>query len=172
MATWSTLAVLQRFPPVAIPEAIMPSLPAFGPPPAAFHCHDAFGGRVMVKAEWSEPEALLAALHAGHCYATQGTEILDISVSEAAIEAHSSPASSIMALGIGAKAEQVAGQGLTRARLPAQKVPRRLCPNCRCRCCRQAGLEPAALALNESPGNGKPMPSPSASFRARQATGG
>lgn len=39
---------------------------------------DAFGGWMMVKAAENTPEALLAALHAGAFYATQGPEISDI----------------------------------------------------------------------------------------------
>ena len=88
---------------------------------AHFHCHDAFGGWVMVKAEANEPAALLAALKAGHCYASQGPEINDMSISDAWIDVHCSPATSIMALGRGSAAEQVVGQGLTRARLPLDK---------------------------------------------------
>lgn len=88
---------------------------------AHFHCHDAFGGWVMVKAQSNEPEPILAALKAGHSYATQGPEIRDVSVSGDGIEVHCSPAASIMALGRGSRAEQVVGEGLTRARLPLAK---------------------------------------------------
>ncbi len=40
--------------------------------------HDAFGGFVEVKAESLDPEALLAALKAGHFYASQGPRLHDV----------------------------------------------------------------------------------------------
>ncbi len=50
--------------------------------------YDAFGGFVEVKAESLEPEALLAALKAGHFYSSQGPRIHDLSfgATEASID--------------------------------------------------------------------------------------
>lgn len=60
---------------------------------------DAFGGWVMVKAEANTPEALLAALHAGAYYSSQGPEITDIRIDGDALVVSCSPASAIIALG-------------------------------------------------------------------------
>lgn len=84
---------------------------------AHFKSPDAFGGWVMVKAAANEPEALLAALKAGHFYATQGPDIHDISWEEDAVEVTCSPAASIMVLGRGSRADQSVALCQTRARL-------------------------------------------------------
>lgn len=82
---------------------------------------DAFGGWVMVKAQANTPEALLAALHAGAYYSTQGPEIADIHVQGDELVVSCSPASAIMALGPVSDSERehapVGGPGLTQARL-------------------------------------------------------
>jgi hypothetical protein len=85
---------------------------------AHFACADAFGGWVMVKAAANAPDALLAALKAGHFYATQGPAIHDITWEEDAVEITCSPAASIMVLGRGSRAAQSVALGQTRARLP------------------------------------------------------
>lgn len=84
---------------------------------AHFACADAFGGWVMVKAAANEPEALLAALKAGHFYATQGPLIHDIAWDEDSVEITCSPAASIMVLGRGSRAAQSVAPLQTRARL-------------------------------------------------------
>ena len=60
---------------------------------------DAFGGWVMVKAEENTPEALLAALHAGAFYASQGPVIDEITRDGDALIVRCSPASAVMAVG-------------------------------------------------------------------------
>ncbi len=85
---------------------------------AHFQSPDAFGGWVMVKAAANEPEALLAALKAGHFYATQGPQIHDIRWEADAVEVTCSAAASIMVLGRGSRAAQSVGLCQTRARLP------------------------------------------------------
>lgn len=84
---------------------------------AHFHCDDAFGGFVMVKAEANEPEALTAALKAGAFYSSQGPIIHAVRFDGDAVEVECSDARAIMALGRASKATQLRGDGLTRARL-------------------------------------------------------
>jgi len=84
---------------------------------AHFACADAFGGWVMVKAERNEPEALLAALKAGHFYATQGPLIHHIAWGEEEVEVTCSPAAAVMVLGRGSRAVQSVGAIQTRVRL-------------------------------------------------------
>ena len=84
---------------------------------AHFACMDAFGGWVMVKAEANEPEALLAALKAGHYYATQGPLIHDIAWGPADVEITCTAAASVMLLGRGSRAVQSVAPGQTRVRL-------------------------------------------------------
>jgi len=84
---------------------------------AHFVCPDAFGGWVMVKACANEPDALLAALKAGHFYATQGPAIHDIAWEEDSVEITCSPAASIIVLGRGSRAAQSVAPFQTRARL-------------------------------------------------------
>lgn len=91
---------------------------------AHFACPDAFGGWVMVKAEANAPEALLAALKAGHYYATQGPLIHDIAWGAEEVEVTCTPAASVMVLGRGSRAAQSVAPGQTRVRLPfARLVP-------------------------------------------------
>ena len=85
---------------------------------AHFHCMDGFGGWVMVKAPANEPGALLAALKAGHYYATQGPLIHDIAWGAEEVEITCSPAMSVMVLGRGSRAAQSVAPGQTRVRLP------------------------------------------------------
>jgi hypothetical protein len=84
---------------------------------AHFKSPDAFGGWVMVKAPANEPDALLAALKAGHFYATQGPSIHDITWEGDEVEITCSPAASIMVLGRGSRADQSVAPVQTRARL-------------------------------------------------------
>jgi hypothetical protein len=89
---------------------------------AHFACEDWFGGWVMVKASANEPEALLAALKAGHFYASQGPRIEGILWGEDSVEVHCSPASSIMVLGRGSSAAQSVAPLQTRTVLPLEKL--------------------------------------------------
>ena len=70
------------------------------------HCkiRDYHGGWVQVRAERLEPEALLAALRAGHYYSSTGAELRDVRVGRDAIEVECSPARSIAVTGRGAEA--------------------------------------------------------------------
>lgn len=91
---------------------------------AHFHCDDAFGGFVMVKAMSNAPDALLAALKAGAFYSSQGPTIEHIDMTGETVEITCSPCQAIMALGRGSLAEQRNGTGLTRAVLPLEKLRR------------------------------------------------
>jgi len=89
---------------------------------AHFHCDDAFGGFVMVKAEANAPDALLAALKAGAFYSSQGPIIEDVRFGADSVEVTCSPCRAIMALGRGSRAAQSNGAGLTRAVLPLDRL--------------------------------------------------
>jgi hypothetical protein len=89
---------------------------------AHFKSPDAFGGWVMVKATANAPEALLAALKAGHFYATQGPQIHDVTWEADAVEVTCSAAASVMVLGRGSRAAQSVGLCQTRARLPLEAL--------------------------------------------------
>ena len=89
---------------------------------AHFHCPDWFGGWVMVKATENEPGALLAALKAGHFYATQGPRIEGIAWGQDSVEVQCSPAASVMVLGRGSRAAQSVAPLQTRVTLPLGKL--------------------------------------------------
>lgn len=79
---------------------------------------DHFGGWVMVKAAENSPEALLAALKAGHFYATEGPEIRRIEIVGDALEVECSAAATVILQGRGSAAVARHGQSMTRVRLP------------------------------------------------------
>lgn len=81
---------------------------------------DAFGGWVMVKAETLDPDALLAALMAGHYYASQGPEIHDIACAGDALAIACSPAAAVMLVGPVSTNARHIGRNVTRARLPLE----------------------------------------------------
>lgn len=85
---------------------------------AHFKCEDYFGGWVMVKSESLAPEALVAALRAGHNYSTQGPEIHAIDVTDDAVMVACSPASTVMLLGRGTAGQGVFGTDMRGASLP------------------------------------------------------
>lgn len=85
---------------------------------AHFHAPDHFGGWVMVKAEANQPEALLAALRAGACYASTGPELHDFRIEGEQIVVECSPAERVIAMGANSASKVVHGAGLTRAELP------------------------------------------------------
>ncbi|MGI9433339.1 MAG: PHP domain-containing protein [Geminicoccaceae bacterium] len=89
---------------------------------AHFKTPDAFGGWVQVKAERLEPEALVEALKAGRFYASQGPEIVDVMIDDETIEVISSPTRSVAALGQGSASAYQVGDGLTRTRLPRERL--------------------------------------------------
>ncbi len=63
---------------------------------AHFHgWRDAFGGWVLIRAASLDPDALLAALHAGHFYSSQGPEIHDIAIDGDQLRVSCSPVRSI-----------------------------------------------------------------------------
>jgi hypothetical protein len=88
---------------------------------AHFHFADAMGGWVMVKAERNEPELLLAALKAGHYYASQGPLIHDLRVEADQIEICCSRAAAVMLLGRGSRSEQVLSPSKERVALPSSR---------------------------------------------------
>ncbi|MFN3642469.1 MAG: PHP domain-containing protein [Gemmobacter sp.] len=79
---------------------------------------DHFGGWVMVKAVENDPEALLAALKAGHYYASTGPEIRHIEITEGAAVVECSAAVSVIVQGRGTAATAVHGTSMTRASVP------------------------------------------------------
>ncbi len=89
---------------------------------AHFACTDYFGGWVMVKAAQNEPATLLAALKAGHYYATQGPLLHDVAWHEDRVEVHCSPAASVMVLGQGSRAQQSVAPLQSRVVLPLGRV--------------------------------------------------
>ncbi len=95
-------------------------LTAFGADDAHFHGEmpDAFGAWVWVRAEALEPDALLAALKAGHYYTSQGPRFHDIRIDGDEIEITCSPAAGIFVTGTGPTSFRSHGLGLTRWRVP------------------------------------------------------
>lgn len=89
---------------------------------AHFSEPDFFGGWVMVKAQANEPEALLAALKAGHFYSTQGPELRDVRIEDNRVIVESSAVSSVIAIGWGTGAKGVHGHSMTRAEVPLDRL--------------------------------------------------
>lgn len=89
---------------------------------AHFSEPDHFGGWVMVKARENTPADLLAALKAGHFYATQGPELRDVRVEGDHLVVACSAAVSVMALGQGTGAKAVHGASMTQARVPLDRL--------------------------------------------------
>jgi predicted metal-dependent phosphoesterase TrpH len=88
---------------------------------AHFSEPDHFGGWVMVKAEANEPQALLAALKAGHFYSSQGPELRDVRILDNAVEVECSAVRSVIVQGAGSAARAVHGASLTRASIPLER---------------------------------------------------
>ncbi len=84
---------------------------------AHFSEPDHFGGWVMVKARENTPEALLAALKAGHFYSSQGPELRDIRLTAKSVQVDCSAVSSIIVQGSGNVAKAVHGHSLTRGEM-------------------------------------------------------
>ena len=89
---------------------------------AHFYREDALGGWVVVRAEQRSPEAILAALKAGASYASTGPEIRRAAIEGRQLMVETSPVEHVALLGQGARSEAVAGRGVTRARLPLERV--------------------------------------------------
>jgi len=79
--------------------------------------YDAFGGFAMVKAESLDPDALLAALKAGHYYSSQGPRLEDVEVDMARGEVRvaCSPVNSIALLTGTSRALARVGRQITQA---------------------------------------------------------
>lgn len=78
---------------------------------------DHFGGWVMVKAPENTPEALLAALKAGHFYASQGPELRAIRFDGTAIEVESGAVVSVILQGQASAVVARHGSAMTRTRV-------------------------------------------------------
>lgn len=85
---------------------------------------DSAGGWVMVKAEENSPEAILAALKAGHYYASQGPELHDMRREGDRLKLRMSAASSVVLAGSGCHSVVLHGDGLTEAELPLNGLGR------------------------------------------------
>lgn len=78
---------------------------------------DYFGGWTMVKAEENTPEALLAALKAGHMYASTGPEIHNVEWSKKKVTVECNAAASIIVQGAGSATVAHHSESITRAEL-------------------------------------------------------
>lgn len=92
-------------------------LTGFAADDAHFKADDAFGGWVQVKAEALTSEALLAALKAGHYYASQGPEILLVERDGDKLHVETTPARSISLAGRASASDVVHGEAITSATL-------------------------------------------------------
>lgn len=90
-------------------------LTGFATDDAHFKSDDAFGGWVHVKSETLEPEALLAALKAGHYYSSQGPQIHEVSITGKELRVVSSPVNSISVLTHNSRTLQRMGKHITEA---------------------------------------------------------
>lgn len=92
-----------------------------------WHEDDAFGAWVMVKAEYNEPEALLAALHAGNYYSSQGPTIFDVEQHNHMLRIEHSPASRVLLLGAGRCSAVAHGHNQVRTELPLNEFANDWC---------------------------------------------
>jgi hypothetical protein len=92
-------------------------LSAFATDDAHFTTDDAFGGWVHVKAEALEPEALLAALKAGHYYSSQGPAIYELALDGDELWVASSPVNAIAVVGHNSRSAGRYGRAITEARI-------------------------------------------------------
>lgn len=83
---------------------------------------DHFGGWVMVRAEENSPEALLAALKAGHFYSSQGPEIRGVEIEGRRVRVQSSAVSSVIVQGQGTAAVAVHGHSMTEAEVKIDRL--------------------------------------------------
>ena len=89
---------------------------------AHFYQAEAPGGWVMVKAAANEPDAILAALKDGAYYASEGPSFLAVERVGDHLHFETSPVDRLHLVGRGPRQVAVTGRGLTRARLPLEKV--------------------------------------------------
>lgn len=89
---------------------------------AHFDTADYFGGWSMVKAVENTPEALLAALKAGHMYASMGPLIDDVIWDDQSVTVRCSPAVSIVVQGQGSSSAAQHGTAMTEVKLPLGRV--------------------------------------------------
>ena len=89
---------------------------------AHFKRPDYFGGWVMVKAETNEPDALLAALKAGHHYASQGPEIHNVVWEDNHVVVESSAVTNVCVVGNGPGGSHVHGESMTHTRLNIDRL--------------------------------------------------
>lgn len=99
-------------------------LTAFATDDAHFKSDDAFGGWVHVKAESLEPEALLAALKAGHYYSSQGPQIHEVSITGDEVRIVCSPVNAISVLSHNSRTIQRMGKSITTATLNLKDLER------------------------------------------------
>jgi predicted metal-dependent phosphoesterase TrpH len=92
-------------------------LTAFATDDAHFKSDDAFGGWVHVKSEVLEPEALLAALKAGHYYSSQGPKIYELSIDGTELWVACSPVNAIAVVGHNSRSVGRYGRAITEARI-------------------------------------------------------
>ncbi|MEM8592760.1 MAG: phosphotransferase [Pseudomonadota bacterium] len=85
---------------------------------AHFRGDDHFGGWVMVKSELNEPRALLAALKAGHHYASTGPAIHDVRWETSRVSVRCSPAKTIIVQGAGWAVDHIDCRGATEVIIP------------------------------------------------------
>lgn len=79
---------------------------------------DAFGGWVQVRADRLDPDALLAALKAGHYYSSQGPEIRDIRIAGDQVHVACSPATTVHVTGPGPAKQSTYGTGIEQFSAP------------------------------------------------------
>ncbi len=94
-------------------------LSAFATDDAHFsdHDRDAFGGWIHVKSESLEPDALLAALKAGHFYSSQGPVIENLSVNNGHVDVTCSPVDTISVVCGISRTAKAAGRAITGGRI-------------------------------------------------------
>jgi hypothetical protein len=89
---------------------------------AHFKSPDYFGGWVHVKSESLEPDALLAALKAGHNYSSQGPLFHDIRMDGKLIEIETSPVDSITVVCGNSRTAVRTGRAITEAAFDLSKL--------------------------------------------------
>jgi hypothetical protein len=97
-------------------------LTAFATDDAHFKSPDHFGGWVQVKSESLEPEALLAALKAGHYYSSQGPVIHEVSLSGSELSVVCSPVDTIVVVCGHSRTVGRIGRAITEAALDLEKL--------------------------------------------------
>ncbi len=94
-------------------------LTAYAADDAHFRFDDGFGGWMMVKSEANEPQALLAAMKAGHFYSSQGPLIHSFAIEGGEAHIECSAVVNIAVVGRGTRVSHRFAAQQTRAVLPA-----------------------------------------------------